>query len=172
MSLKSYNVARSARNALLQLINTGIVASKVAAKLNTIISFCRFPSLSKRFARSKKFIRALPKQICNRVTLKNSGINLKYYPDIQALWYICTVYCQCKYVQCTASVHMYSVLLVYICTVYCQCIYVQCTASVYMYSVLLVYICTVYCQCTYCTVSCQCITLQYVKLSFFSSANN
>jgi hypothetical protein len=34
----------------------------VAAKLITIISFWRFPSLSSRFARSKKFIRPVPIQ--------------------------------------------------------------------------------------------------------------
>ena len=36
--------------------STGMVANMVAAKEATIISFCMFPSLSNKFARSPKFI--------------------------------------------------------------------------------------------------------------------
>jgi len=36
--------------------STGIVESSVAAKAITIISFCKFPSLSSKLARSKRFI--------------------------------------------------------------------------------------------------------------------
>jgi hypothetical protein len=45
---------------IIKVLVTGIVARSVAAKLMTIISFCRFPSLSNKLARSKKFILAEP----------------------------------------------------------------------------------------------------------------